>query len=260
MALPMSIACHQRPWGRAAKHPQIVEAGFDGTRDHNQSDALGLMLSDPLPQMYSRGGAWGYMEERPGNGLVQMGARWYWPELGRFIQQDPVGDGTNWYAYVGNSPVVRADPEGLKLVYRKGKQEDWDAALARLRLDPGMRDMIRRLEESPIEYHVIANDRCEDTGNPGLLFAHWDPHAALQTPSDGVISPALMLGHELAHLAGGSLAELLLMIKPVPIFDNLDEARVILLHEVPAALNLGEGIRFSHRGTYFHVPSPTSRS
>jgi RHS repeat-associated protein len=84
-----------------------------GICDHNQWDAFGLIFSDPSPQNYSWGGAWGYMEERPGSGLVQLGARWYWPELGRFIQQDPVGDGMNWYAYAGNDPVTGIDPEGL---------------------------------------------------------------------------------------------------------------------------------------------------
>jgi len=45
-----------------------------------------------------------------------LGHRFYWPELGRFIQQDPVADGVNWYAYVGNNPVVWIDPDGLDLV------------------------------------------------------------------------------------------------------------------------------------------------
>jgi RHS repeat-associated protein len=44
---------------------------------------------------YRFGGAWGYMTE--GSGLLQLGHRFYWPELGRFIQQDPIGDGMNWY-------------------------------------------------------------------------------------------------------------------------------------------------------------------
>jgi len=47
------------------------------------------------------------------SGLEQLGARYYWPELGRFVQQDPIGDGMNWYAYVGGNPVVWVDPEGL---------------------------------------------------------------------------------------------------------------------------------------------------
>ncbi len=44
---------------------------------------------------------------------LRSGHGFYWPELGRFISQDPIGDGVNWYAYVGNNPVVGVDPEGL---------------------------------------------------------------------------------------------------------------------------------------------------
>jgi len=32
--------------------------------------------------------------------------------VGRFIQQDPEGDGSNWYVYVENNPLVWIDPEG----------------------------------------------------------------------------------------------------------------------------------------------------
>ncbi len=44
-----------------------------------------------------------------------MGARWYDPELGRFIEQDPIGEagGLNLYAYVGSSPTLWVDPTGL---------------------------------------------------------------------------------------------------------------------------------------------------
>jgi uncharacterized protein RhaS with RHS repeats len=53
-----------------------------------------------------------------------LGARFYFPELGRFLQQDPIGDGMNWYAYVGNNPAVYIDPEGESL------QEAWETAKA----------------------------------------------------------------------------------------------------------------------------------
>ena len=48
-------------------------------------------------------------------GLYRMGARWYDPELGRFLEQDPIGEsgGLNLYAYVGSSPVMWVDPSGL---------------------------------------------------------------------------------------------------------------------------------------------------
>jgi len=40
-------------------------------------------------------------------------ARWYEPESGRFIGEDPAEDGTNWYAYAGNDPVNFRDPTGF---------------------------------------------------------------------------------------------------------------------------------------------------
>jgi len=46
-------------------------------------------------------------------GLVLMGHRYYDTRIGRFISQDPAGDGDNWYAYADNDPVDAVDPEGL---------------------------------------------------------------------------------------------------------------------------------------------------
>jgi uncharacterized protein RhaS with RHS repeats len=43
-------------------------------------------------------------------------ARWYDPQTGRFISEDPIEfqGGTNWYAYVGNNPLSNWDPSGLE--------------------------------------------------------------------------------------------------------------------------------------------------
>ena len=48
-------------------------------------------------------------------GLYAMGARWYDAEMGRFLEQDPLGEvaGSNLYAYVDASPVMWVDPSGL---------------------------------------------------------------------------------------------------------------------------------------------------
>ncbi len=54
--------------------------------------------------------------ENDGNGLYYYRNRYYSPQLGRFISEDPLGfdgDDLNFYAYVGNDPVDFIDPAGL---------------------------------------------------------------------------------------------------------------------------------------------------
>ena len=49
----------------------------------------------------------------PDASLVLMGHRYYDPRIGRFLSQDPIGDGNNWYTYAENNPVNNTDPLGL---------------------------------------------------------------------------------------------------------------------------------------------------
>ncbi len=45
-------------------------------------------------------------------GLVYLRNRMYDPETGRFISEDPIRDGLNWYAYCEGNPVMFIDPSG----------------------------------------------------------------------------------------------------------------------------------------------------
>lgn len=47
-------------------------------------------------------------------GLYYFNARWYDPNLGRFITEDPIKDGNNWYIYTLNNPLKYTDPTGLR--------------------------------------------------------------------------------------------------------------------------------------------------
>jgi len=50
------------------------------------------------------------------NGFYYMRARYYDPEVGRFVSEDPIGfegGDVNLYAYVQNNPVMFVDPSGL---------------------------------------------------------------------------------------------------------------------------------------------------
>ncbi|MBN2625072.1 MAG: RHS repeat-associated core domain-containing protein [Spirochaetales bacterium] len=46
--------------------------------------------------------------------LYYFNARWYDPDTGRFITEDPVKDGLLWYAYANNNPMKFTDPTGLQ--------------------------------------------------------------------------------------------------------------------------------------------------
>ena len=45
--------------------------------------------------------------------FIYLRARYYSPEIQRFISEDPIKDGINWYAYCGNNPIVFIDYTGL---------------------------------------------------------------------------------------------------------------------------------------------------
>lgn len=61
---------------------------------------------------------WGYCDQLYDfeTGNYYMRARYYHSETGRFINEDPIKDGSNWYAYCGSNPINYQDPNGLATI------------------------------------------------------------------------------------------------------------------------------------------------
>jgi RHS repeat-associated protein len=89
-----------------------------------------------------------------------LNARWYAPSLGRFITEDPIRDGGNWFAHCVNNPVSSTDPTGLREVI----DEDGSGGLI---VDAGNGE--------------IGNTRTGETVNPDTPNRDWDIGADLAT-------------------------------------------------------------------------------
>lgn len=80
-----------------------------------QYDAYGNIISDILENDTNPFAYCGeYLDKE--TGLIYLRNRYYDPEVGRFITQDPIKDGLNWYSYCGGNPVIFVDPWGLKWI------------------------------------------------------------------------------------------------------------------------------------------------
>jgi hypothetical protein len=138
-------------------------------------------------------------------------------------------------------------------------RSDYDLARAYLCRDGEERRLFERLADSPRHFHLAINHRDDDHFDPATNTVAWDPYSALRTTRGGTQSPALGLGHEIAHAVEAPAREYSLSARNLPHYDNAEERRVIRGSERHAAHTLGEGVRFDHRGATYRVPTPVSR-
>jgi len=130
-------------------------------------------------------------------------------------------------------------------------------AIEYLSRDPGMAAIIADLQARSTVYTVTVDSyfsgpsSCQEDNS-----VRWNPMLGVKTSDGGVLSPALVLGHELAHLQGHSNWRSHVWW---PGNDNLEERRVITGPERAAAITLGESIRTDHAGNPYPVQGPTSR-
>ena len=75
-------------------------------------DAFGNQWQGDVPDPFGYCGE--YLDGE--SGLIYLRNRYYDSTTGRFITEDPVKDGLNWYNYCGGNPVVMVDPSGLIMI------------------------------------------------------------------------------------------------------------------------------------------------
>ncbi|MGE0001655.1 MAG: RHS repeat-associated core domain-containing protein [Fimbriimonadaceae bacterium] len=96
--------------GAQTDAPASGDPSVAATREH---DAFGA----PTASSGSWQGPFGYAGQfdyqTEASGLHLLGHRYYDASLGRFLTRDPIGDGSNWYAYCANDPLAFAYPDGL---------------------------------------------------------------------------------------------------------------------------------------------------
>ncbi len=107
-----SIYLRARYYGKVTKTYSYDAFGNEVNRDKN----------DTNPFRYC-GEYWDNETES-----IYLRARYYNPSIGRFTTEDPIKDGSNWYAYCSGNPIMFWDPSGKIYEYEQKMYENGEMA------------------------------------------------------------------------------------------------------------------------------------
>jgi len=100
---------------------RLVTTSSQSQQDKQWYTAFGESGESTVSQRYGYAGAWGYETDNSADGFpfLHVGARYYDPATGRFLQRDPIGvsGGLNAYNYVHAGPTFAVDPDGEIIIW-----------------------------------------------------------------------------------------------------------------------------------------------
>jgi len=133
-------------------------------------------------------------------------------------------------------------------------------ALAYLSSDKESAQMIDKfVNRSGATEIVVSETDYNPRWDPDTDTLYWNPTMAIITENGGLMSPAMTLGHEIAHVID-PVAQSFIGDIPMWDYDYYAEYRAISSWERPAAIRLGEGVRYEHRiSDYYYVSCPTCK-
>ena len=108
---------HGNVIGKADSSGRMIQDAYE----RMDYDAFGNQLNGNVPDPFGYCGEY-YDSE---SGLIYLRNRYYDSRDGRFITEDPVKDGMNWYVYCDNNPVTRIDSTGTTWDYFDSKLPDY---------------------------------------------------------------------------------------------------------------------------------------